>query len=151
MKWSKIRPRAQKLMDECLSAWADKESIMASPDRWADPLLPPEAKQLLLSGLGYHDGEELQHDADLDESGNALTKKVLTAADIWAAAMNAQWFKTCENLIQLLRAQDVQFAHVAFHIGSSLEENDSCLFDRVLAYLWGVQLQNLTFQVVVSS
>ena len=132
-KWSHVRPRAQQIMDQCLAYWKEKEPILASSDRWSDPERPHDVAQILHELLSGKASEEIKqmfsHDDNEDEllDDDENDDQHITAGDIWAASMNTQWFKTMDAIHQVLIAQEVQFAHVGFHIGESLRHGDSCL------------------------
>ena len=120
-KWSNMRPRAQLIMDQCLSAWKEKESILSLPERWADPVLPNDAHSVLKTVTTFGSSRDMSANEQLN-----VQPKKLTASDIWTASMNQQWFKLSDSLNQLLTAHDVSFQHIAFHIGCSLDEGSSC-------------------------
>lgn len=100
LKWSKMKPHATVIMEDCLTGWPDKESILNDEFRWVPPVVT----------------------ADLERScRNAKAAKpvsALSAAGIWAASMNSQWFKKCDGLKQLLISKDLNVVNIAFSIGA---------------------------------
>ena len=99
-KWSRMRTHAKEIMDCCVSSWQEKDDILRTSERWADPILPDDARKSIQNVT-----KQLKDDAKLD------------SASVWAASMNLQWFKACDNLQQLLEGRNIQFDNIAFYIG----------------------------------
>ena len=120
-------------MDQCLAYWKDKEPILASPDRWSDPELPEHVAHILRELLSGKAAEQIKQMFSHQDNDDELLdvdendEQPITAGDIWAVSMNTQWFKTMDAVHQILIAQEVQFAHIGFHIGESLRHGDCCL------------------------
>lgn len=121
VKWSRMRPRAQELLDQCLSAWDDKSIVLNNPGRWDSPQFTEDVKK--------------SFDETMSKSTSAPDKSV-SAADVWATAINVQLFKRLDNLQQFLFAQRTSSSsicdHIAFYIGHDQSECPS-EGDRVLS------------------
>lgn len=89
-------------MDCCLSGWDDKDSILGDPNRWADPIL----------------SEDAEHKIHKATEHIKATQKTIKGADIWAASMNSQIFKTVERLTEWISANELSIDYVAIHFGS---------------------------------
>lgn len=99
-KWSRMRIHAKEIMDCCVSSWQEKDDILRNSERWADPILPDDARKSIQNVT-----KQLKDDAKLG------------SASVWAASMNLQWFKACDNLQQLLEGRKIHFDNIAFYIG----------------------------------
>lgn len=131
MKWSKICPRATSVLENCLSAWDDKDEVLTQVERWTPPTVSSTLDQQRSSALG------------------ARAKKKLTADYIWAATANVQVFKALDRLDQLLCSLYVPFGFIAFTLGSKEPIAGDCVL--VLVYCVETPLVSSEFQFQVVS
>ena len=115
VKWSKLRPKAQRIVDQCLACWDGKDVILSNPGRWDEPQMSEQTMYVFEKLIKQSES------ATAGVSGSGAHQSI-HAADVWAAAMNAQLFRKHENLHQFLNTDGTIMKHqsqyIAFWIGS---------------------------------
>lgn len=115
VKWSKLRPKAQRIVDQCLACWDGKDVILSSPGRWDEPQMSEQTMYVFEKLVKQSESSSTAH---VSSSGS---QQSVHAADVWAAAMNTQLFRKIENLHQFLNTNGTTMKHqyIAFWIGST--------------------------------